>query len=30
MTPEELKRYTEQDVTRWSRLIKSAGIKADK
>ena len=30
MTPEELKRYTEQDVSRWTRLIKSAGIKADK
>ena len=30
MTPEELKRYTEQDVNRWSRLIKSAGIKPDK
>jgi tripartite-type tricarboxylate transporter receptor subunit TctC len=29
MTPEELKRYTEQDVSRWSKLIKSAGIKAD-
>ena len=27
MTPEELRRYTQQDVTRWSRLIKSAGIK---
>jgi tripartite-type tricarboxylate transporter receptor subunit TctC len=29
MTPEALKRYTEQDVSRWARLIKSAGIKAD-
>jgi tripartite-type tricarboxylate transporter receptor subunit TctC len=28
MTPEELKRYTEQDVSRWSRLIKAAGIGA--
>jgi tripartite-type tricarboxylate transporter receptor subunit TctC len=27
MTPEQLKRYTEQDVSRWSRLIKAAGIK---
>lgn len=27
MTPEELKRYTTQDSTRWARLIKSAGIK---
>ena len=27
MTPEELRRYTQQDVSRWSRLIKSAGIK---
>jgi tripartite-type tricarboxylate transporter receptor subunit TctC len=27
MTPEELKRYTEQDTTRWARLIKAAGIK---
>ena len=30
MTPEELKRYTVNDVTRWSRLIKSAGIKGEK
>ncbi|MGZ8231413.1 MAG: tripartite tricarboxylate transporter substrate-binding protein, partial [Burkholderiales bacterium] len=29
MTPEALKRYTEQDVSRWARLIKSAGIKVD-
>jgi tripartite-type tricarboxylate transporter receptor subunit TctC len=28
MSPEELKRYTEQDVSRWAKLIKSAGIKA--
>ena len=28
MTPEELKRYTEQDTSRWARLIKAAGIKA--
>jgi len=27
MTPEELKRYTEQDVSRWAKLIQSAGIK---
>jgi tripartite-type tricarboxylate transporter receptor subunit TctC len=27
MSPDELKRYTEQDVSRWARLIKSAGIK---
>jgi tripartite-type tricarboxylate transporter receptor subunit TctC len=27
MSPEELKRYAEQDVSRWSRLIKAAGIK---
>ena len=27
MTPEELKRYTEQDTSRWARLIKAAGIK---
>jgi tripartite-type tricarboxylate transporter receptor subunit TctC len=29
MSPEELKRYTEQDVSRWAKLIKSAGIKGD-
>jgi len=29
MTPEALKRYTEEDVSRWARLIKSAGIKSD-
>jgi tripartite-type tricarboxylate transporter receptor subunit TctC len=28
MTPQELKRYTETDVSRWSRLIKAANIKA--
>jgi len=28
MTPQELKRYTENDVSRWSRLIKAANIKA--
>lgn len=27
MTASELRRYTEQDVSRWSRLIKAAGIK---
>ncbi len=27
MTPQELKRYTENDVSRWSRLIKAANIK---
>ena len=27
MTPEELKRYTEQDTIRWARLIKAAGMK---
>jgi tripartite-type tricarboxylate transporter receptor subunit TctC len=27
MTPQELKRYTESDVTRWTRLIKAANIK---
>lgn len=30
MTPEELKRYTQQDSSRWARLIKAAGIKGDK
>ena len=29
MSPEELRRYTEQDVSRWAKLIKSAGIKTD-
>jgi tripartite-type tricarboxylate transporter receptor subunit TctC len=29
MTPEELKRYTTQDSSRWARLIKSAGIKPE-
>jgi len=28
MTPQELKRYTEADVSRWARLIKAANIKA--
>ncbi|MEQ1773682.1 MAG: tripartite tricarboxylate transporter substrate binding protein [Burkholderiales bacterium] len=28
MTPQELKRYTESDVSRWARLIKAANIKA--
>ena len=28
-TPEELKRYTQQDSNRWARLIKAAGIKTD-
>jgi tripartite-type tricarboxylate transporter receptor subunit TctC len=28
MTPEEVRRYTEQDVNRWARLIKAAGIKS--
>ena len=27
MSPEELRRYTRDDVRRWSRLIKAAGIK---
>src|SRR5687768_2742980 len=29
MTPEELKRYTEQDTARWARLIKAAGIRTE-
>ncbi len=29
MSPEELKRYTVQDSSRWARLIKAAGIKAE-
>ncbi|MBI2292336.1 MAG: tripartite tricarboxylate transporter substrate binding protein [Betaproteobacteria bacterium] len=29
-TPEELKRYTQQDSGRWARLIKAAGIGGDK
>ena len=29
MTPAEVRRYTETDVSRWARLIKTAGIKAD-
>ncbi len=28
--PEELKRYTRQDTSRWERLIKAAGIGGDK
>ena len=28
MTPQELKRYTETDVSRWSKLVKAANIKA--
>jgi tripartite-type tricarboxylate transporter receptor subunit TctC len=28
MTPQELKRYTENDVNRWTRLIKAANIKS--
>jgi tripartite-type tricarboxylate transporter receptor subunit TctC len=28
-TPEELKRYTQQDSNRWARLIKAAGIKTE-
>jgi len=30
MTPEELRRYTRQDTSRWARLIKAAGIGSDK
>ena len=30
MTPAEVRRYTETDVTRWARLIKAAGIRADR
>jgi tripartite-type tricarboxylate transporter receptor subunit TctC len=30
MTPAELRRYTEADVNRWARLIKTAGIKAER
>jgi tripartite-type tricarboxylate transporter receptor subunit TctC len=30
MTPEELRRYTQQDTSRWARLIKAAGIGGDK
>ena len=29
-TPQELKRYTQQDSSRWARLIKAAGIRGDK
>jgi tripartite-type tricarboxylate transporter receptor subunit TctC len=28
MTPVELKRHTEQETIRWTRLVKTAGIKA--
>jgi tripartite-type tricarboxylate transporter receptor subunit TctC len=28
MTPQQLKQYTENDVSRWTRLIKAANIKA--
>jgi tripartite-type tricarboxylate transporter receptor subunit TctC len=28
MTPQELKQFTENDIARWSKLIKAAGIKA--
>lgn len=27
MTPDELRRYTQQDVGRWAKLVKAAGIK---
>jgi tripartite-type tricarboxylate transporter receptor subunit TctC len=27
MTPEELRKYTQNDVSRWTRLVKAAGIK---
>jgi tripartite-type tricarboxylate transporter receptor subunit TctC len=27
MTPEELRRYTQQDSARWAKLIKAAGLK---
>jgi tripartite-type tricarboxylate transporter receptor subunit TctC len=30
MTPQELKTYTEQDTMRWARLIKAAGIRAER
>lgn len=29
MSPEELRRYTQQDSSRWARLIKAAGIKSE-
>ena len=29
MTPGELRRYTQQDTSRWARLIKAAGIKTE-
>jgi tripartite-type tricarboxylate transporter receptor subunit TctC len=30
MTPQELRKYTERDVDRWTRLVERAGIKAAK
>ena len=30
MTPEALRRYTQEDTARWARLIKAAGIKGEK
>ncbi len=30
MTPEQLREYTERDLSRWTRLVTTAGIKADK
>jgi len=30
MTPEELRRNTEQDTARWARLIKAAGIRTER
>jgi len=30
MSPEELKRYTETETKRWSKLIRAAGLKQDK
>ena len=29
MTPEVFDKYARDDITKWSRLIQSAGIKAD-
>ena len=28
-TPEELKAYLEAEITRWARVVKEAGIRAD-
>jgi tripartite-type tricarboxylate transporter receptor subunit TctC len=28
MTPQELRRYTERDLDRWTRLVERAGLKA--